>query len=1464
MSSVLPSLWPESAGPGSTVVSCRINGNIDEVFHCIWIDQSLAALLHKTRSDSNFFETEWSTSKEDLPTKAFTDWGVVKSGKGENKKDWVSNHRYRKVRFDSAPSALASKPFRNEELQQCTKYQPGKLYIMEVLAQTNAPYGDKFKIFIRHDMTALSKSMCALRISYGVVWDPSMSFFLKPVVSAALEGGLRSALLSQRECLGKFHTCADVPDKELLKSMPSIVSDIEEEVEMEEIEEIEITRGLEKAISVPSRLATLVKPSTPVAATAAAGPLPPSSLLDFLSEQLVYREQAVLLSEAIGKGLRSLGNQGAVGVKVLSALMTLAMISTTISVLKVLQNGCRGCSPGSLSWIACLPLTHLVYLPDSTSEVLSSLTIVALVNWGIMRASHFAVSKLDSNLAECQRELDVLQSARQLQSNNNAGTANEVQELIATDLQAAAVPAAAAAVALKPASQISSSKAEPSTSPDSSKISSKKSSTQSLASSAMAAVKEGTGKLKEAMTPGSASGSTSGGAEAGPSDSASDSKKAVVEKKKQDAIPKSTVSKSPSRLKRSSQPGQVAPFPAMEMADMSFLGGATGHAATTAAPPLEMEGMRRTSPLSSTSGVAGPAMRPSGSGMPQGNNILMSSSLDDRSWIDSVTDSFKGAWQKSQAPLKTFLATSAEEAEFGLLAMVPTEEWGATAAGQKEKVLERSKPASPGATSQGRRPSEAGSVASIVVAVEDPDIVVEEVFENERFQPFRLWGHTWPGHFLPSDRVGHWSDRTDGPAGPANMEFDQVAPKLPNDGWAWLEEQWELDMSGIEEDAIDKEGWYYALDFNYLIRRPASGKCISHHFVRRRRWYRTRARLGMDPSRSPVIPVPQAMDHSPSTTPSKRNLDPTFQLPHITAMNSAAASALMSVESALAVPSRAGPAATKETLSETVAPSAQSMSSMQNRQGVNVVDLLAPKPVNQQDTAKAPNKDSRTELDSPPQALSAASATLPQAPSAASATPPQAPSTASATPPQAPSAASATPPQAPSAASATPSQAPSAASATPPPLAGVEAAPMVLEPVNKRLSTNHQPDVQPLNGQGCISEGDVKPLNSAPAGASGSTPKPKSGTTSAAAAAANIKSGLMQAAASAAAAARSAATSSRSASLLAPRSTSPASDSSSSRSAAAITVSASDAALSPTDAASRKETQSLDHMPTLKTTKDNMSPSSSPSSLSPAAKQLLDPLSRKNPSTPPDSPNSTYREQRQQLGLPSMQAPSRAATSASLSSQNKVKGKKTSAAVETAALPASSTGPLPDADPDGTALHKYHVKDDREKSSDSAAAATDLGAELRQDAGVSTLKEAAVVQLPSGLSDLSSSRNVFSSAAAASIESTVATADPSASAYASSLAPDVLNNGSLSQKVLSSSNDQGAAPSTADVPNFFSVSSLSTWSPDVHAFASMRQGDLTPDSAVDGLGQLPKRVASGVQALPTSGLEGEGALASKE
>ena len=32
----------------------------------------------------------------------------------------------------------------------------------------------------------------------------------------------------------------------------------------------------------------------------------------------------------------------------------------------------------------------------------------------------------------------------------------------------------------------------------------------------------------------------------------------------------------------------------------------------------------------------------------------------------------------------------------------------------------------------------------------------------------------------------------------------------------WFEDKWVLDMDGLEEEAVDADGWFYALDFNFL------------------------------------------------------------------------------------------------------------------------------------------------------------------------------------------------------------------------------------------------------------------------------------------------------------------------------------------------------------------------------------------------------------------------------------------------------------------------------------------------------------------------------------------------------------------------------------------------------------------------------------------------------------------------
>jgi Integral peroxisomal membrane peroxin len=124
--------------------------------------------------------------------------------------------------------------------------------------------------------------------------------------------------------------------------------------------------------------------------------------------------------------------------------------------------------------------------------------------------------------------------------------------------------------------------------------------------------------------------------------------------------------------------------------------------------------------------------------------------------------------------------------------------------------------------------------------------VVESLFENERLQPFRGWGHTWPGHFLPTDRVLHWSTNDPGeePDSVTSQQIKDVAP-LPPPGWRWVEAKWHLDLSGVFSDSTDNDGWSYGLDFPWVLYPfiPGTGRKKIADFVRRRRWLRTRVPL---------------------------------------------------------------------------------------------------------------------------------------------------------------------------------------------------------------------------------------------------------------------------------------------------------------------------------------------------------------------------------------------------------------------------------------------------------------------------------------------------------------------------------------------------------------------------------------------------------------------------------------------
>ncbi|OVA16691.1 Peroxin/Ferlin domain [Macleaya cordata] len=110
--------------------------------------------------------------------------------------------------------------------------------------------------------------------------------------------------------------------------------------------------------------------------------------------------------------------------------------------------------------------------------------------------------------------------------------------------------------------------------------------------------------------------------------------------------------------------------------------------------------------------------------------------------------------------------------------------------------------------------------------------VVEEVFENQRYQSISGWGNKWPG-FRGND-PGRWSTRDF-----SYSSKDFFEPPLPS-GWRWTS-TWTVDKSQF----VDMDGWAYASDYHSLKWPPTSKSCTksSLDFVRRRRWIRTRQPL---------------------------------------------------------------------------------------------------------------------------------------------------------------------------------------------------------------------------------------------------------------------------------------------------------------------------------------------------------------------------------------------------------------------------------------------------------------------------------------------------------------------------------------------------------------------------------------------------------------------------------------------
>ncbi|KAJ3675683.1 hypothetical protein LUZ60_004725 [Juncus effusus] len=106
------------------------------------------------------------------------------------------------------------------------------------------------------------------------------------------------------------------------------------------------------------------------------------------------------------------------------------------------------------------------------------------------------------------------------------------------------------------------------------------------------------------------------------------------------------------------------------------------------------------------------------------------------------------------------------------------------------------------------------------------NLLMEEVFENQRYQPISGWGKIEPWK---------WSTRDF-----SHTSKDFFEPPLPA-GWKWAS-GWRIEKSQF----VDSDGWAYAPDFPTLKWPPNSAKSSSKSpldFSRRRRWIRTRQQI---------------------------------------------------------------------------------------------------------------------------------------------------------------------------------------------------------------------------------------------------------------------------------------------------------------------------------------------------------------------------------------------------------------------------------------------------------------------------------------------------------------------------------------------------------------------------------------------------------------------------------------------
>eukprot|EP00775_Hariotina_reticulata_P002431 gene2431-2735_t len=781
--------WP-SGDPGKVLLHFVADGNVDALFEDFFgVYPELQAKLHRQRNDTNVAESPWVASRAQLPQQQFL-WPAPPAGADPGV---AAPGSCRKVRFEAAPS-LASKAFSSEEVQTLLSCSPGSHYLLESEVYTSAMYGDQFCIISRYTLLAKGPGQTHLHLTYAINFKPTLNRLVRPMVAKGVDGLL------------------DVPDNvlEVVASMLLVAVANKLLIML-----VELGAAMAKASTAPPASvqpsaveasqtlaeATLAQPSTAAGTGQAAGAAPAGMPGGLGSRVPSSTPPVPIPARTFGPLPGAAGSAGGSsgGGELLSQVVTGwgKMVDSLSSNegFKVLLGGLWD---GSVSLAEAASGTWL--RPDQSVKQGSPEAQSAAVSERL--AARASLTSVPSHRHTTSftavmdpSGLNIIEDYAQMEAQLLPGM-EEVPER-STHSSPAAAPASLLAVA-------------------------DDDDTGGAATAAAVSVADGA-----AVSPRSHS------LPALQSPAGSDPARSRT----------SSPSRPSSRLSH-----RVTPAAAAGSNDIVTSPSVNGVQQEPPAEGTMGNGSRSTTPTPSAPAADALASRassapphPPGYEQQQQKSKAVKISQSKEAPERSSSGAFGSSGSRGNAANVLLSRRSASPVVYGELAAASSNSLGSRGGGGSGNKLRGGDLAE---ASGGSYEALAAAAPYVAPGQEDEDEVLVEVFEHERVQPFRGWGHTWPGHFLPSDKVGHWGDRQGAPGGDASMLFDRVAPKLPA-GWAWKDAEWQVDMGDQEVESCDAEGWSYGMDFSWLQwpPPPQSGRAGLKSFVRRRRWVRTRMRL---------------------------------------------------------------------------------------------------------------------------------------------------------------------------------------------------------------------------------------------------------------------------------------------------------------------------------------------------------------------------------------------------------------------------------------------------------------------------------------------------------------------------------------------------------------------------------------------------------------------------------------------